>query len=178
MLLEKTLIRIGNKEYARANKSFGLTTLLDQHVRVKGSFVRFQFRAKSGVMQTIELDDATLARDRQAVPQDARRQRSFNMWTEDGKRQCIDSVAVNAYLREITGRTFTAKNFRTWAGTLLAGEGRVRSAGVLVGGGVQAEYRARGRLGGGEAGQHTRGLPEIATFIPPCSMDTEPARPL
>ena len=62
MLLEKTLIRIGNKEYARANNSFGLTTLLDEHVRVKGASVRFHFRAKSGVMQTIELNDATLAR--------------------------------------------------------------------------------------------------------------------
>ena len=61
-LLEKTLIRIGNKEYARANKSFGLTTLLDQHVQIKGSSVKFHFRAKSGVMQTIELDDAPLAR--------------------------------------------------------------------------------------------------------------------
>jgi DNA topoisomerase-1 len=68
MLLERTLIRIGNKEYARANKSFGLTTLLDEHVRVRGSSVRFQFRAKSGVMQTIELNDPTLARHRQALP--------------------------------------------------------------------------------------------------------------
>ena len=119
MLLEKTLIRIGNKEYARANKSFGLTTLLDKHVQVKGSFVRFQFRAKSGVMQTIDLDDATLApivRRYRNMPGKA----LFQYLDQRGKAQCIDSVAVNAYLREITGHTFTAKNFRTWAGTVLA----------------------------------------------------------
>ena len=107
-LLEKTLIRIGNKEYARANKSFGLTTLLDEHVQVKGSSVKFQFRAKSGVMQTIELEDATLARIVQrcrTLPGKA----FFQYLDENGKAQCIDSVAVNGYLRQITGHTFTAK---------------------------------------------------------------------
>ena len=118
-LLEKTLIRIGNKEYARANKSFGLTTLRDEHVSIKGSAVRFQFRAKSGVMQTIELNDAALARI-------VRRCRNlpgkalFQYLDAGGTPQCIDSVAVNAYLRGITGHPFTAKNFRTWAGTVLA----------------------------------------------------------
>jgi len=119
MLLEKTLIRIGNKEYARANKSFGLTTLLDEHVRVRGNSLRFQFRAKSGVMQTIELNDATLAR----IVERCRKlpgKGLFQYLDEHGEPQCIDSVAVNAYLREITGHTFTAKNFRTWAGTVLA----------------------------------------------------------
>ena len=119
MLLEKTLIRIGNKEYARANKSFGLTTLLDEHVQVKGSSVRFQFRAKSGVVQTIDLEDATLApimRRCRRLPGKA----LFQYLDENRKAQCIDSVAVNAYLREITGHAFTAKNFRTWAATVLA----------------------------------------------------------
>ena len=118
-LLEKTLIRIGNKEYARANKSFGLTTLRDEHVRIKGSAVRFQFRAKSGVVQTIELNDAALARIVRRcrnVPGKA----LFQYLDADGAPQCIDSVAVNTYLRGITGRSFTAKNFRTWAGTVLA----------------------------------------------------------
>ena len=118
-LLEKTLIRIGNKEYARANKSFGLTTLLDEHVQVKGSSMKFQFRAKSGVMQTIELDDATLAK----IVKRCRKlpgRTLFQYLDENGVPQCIDSVAVNAYLREITGQNFTAKNFRTWAGTVLA----------------------------------------------------------
>jgi DNA topoisomerase-1 len=119
LLLEKTLIRIGNKEYARANDSYGLTTLQDDHVRVKGSSVRFQFRAKSGVMQTIELNDATLAR----IVARVRRlpgKALFQYLDEDGKAQCVDSVAVNRYLRDITGHSFTAKNFRTWAGTVLA----------------------------------------------------------
>lgn len=120
-LLEKTLIRIGNKEYVRANNSFGLTTLLDEHVRITGSSVVFHFRAKSGVMQRIELNDATLAR----VVKRCRRlpgKTLFQYLDERGKPQCVDSVAVNAYLREITGHTFTAKNFRTWAGTVLAAQ--------------------------------------------------------
>lgn len=118
-LLERTLIRIGNKEYARANHSFGLTTLLDQHVQIKGAAVTFCFRAKSGVMQTIEVKDATLARiirRCRRLPGDM----LFQYVGSDGKSQSVDSGAVNAYLREITGRPFTAKNFRTWAGTLLA----------------------------------------------------------
>ena len=118
-LLEKTLIRIGNKEYARTNKSFGLTTLLDDHVQIKGPVLTFRFRAKSGVMQTIELNDARLAREVRAfraLPGRA----LFQYVDARGKRQCVDSVSVNTYLREITGRPFTAKNFRTWAGTVLA----------------------------------------------------------
>jgi DNA topoisomerase-1 len=118
-LLEKTLIRIGNKEYARANKSFGLTTLLDEHVKIEGATLRFHFRAKSGVMQTIELNDATLARIVKKF-RELPGQTLFQYLDSDGKRQCIDSVAVNAYLREITGLSFTAKNFRTWAATVLA----------------------------------------------------------
>jgi DNA topoisomerase I len=119
MLLEKTLIRIGNKEYARANRSFGLTTLLDQHVQIKGASVIFRFRAKSGVMQTIEVNDTALAR----ILRRCRRmpgEALFQYFDADGKRQTIDSTDVNAYIREITGRSFTAKNFRTWAGTVLA----------------------------------------------------------
>ena len=158
MLLEKTLIRIGNKEYARANKSFGLTTLLDQHVQIKGASVTFHFRAKSGVMQTIEVNDAALAR----IVKRCRRmpgEALFQYVDADGKRQCVDSTAVNAYLREITGRSFTAKNFRTWAGTVLAAKAVCDLPGVHVGHGVQAEHRARGRCGRGEAGQHPRRLP-------------------
>jgi DNA topoisomerase-1 len=119
MLLEKTLIRIGNKEYARANKSFGLTTLLDQHVEIEGASVMFRFRAKSGVIQTIEVNDAALAR----IVRRCRKMPGaalFQYVDADGKRQSVDSTAVNAYIREITGRSFTAKNFRTWAGTVLA----------------------------------------------------------
>ena len=119
LLLEKTLIRIGNKEYARANNSFGLTTLLDQHVQIKGASVTFHFRAKSGVMQTIEVNDVALARILKRcrqMPGEA----LFQYVDANQKRQTVDSTAVNAYLGEITGRSFTAKNFRTWAGTVLA----------------------------------------------------------
>jgi DNA topoisomerase-1 len=119
LLLEKTLIRIGNKEYARANKSFGLTTLLDQHVQINGAAITFHFRAKSGVMQTIEVHDRALARivkRLRQLPGEA----LFQYVDGKGKRQSVDSTAVNAYLREVTGRPFTAKNFRTWAGTVLA----------------------------------------------------------
>lgn len=119
ILLEKTLIRIGNKEYARTNKSFGLTTLLDHHVQIRGASVTFQFRAKSGVMQKIEVNDALLARLVKRCRQ-VPGKRLFQYVGADGTRQSVDSTAVNAYLRDITGRSFTAKNFRTWAGTVLA----------------------------------------------------------
>ena len=118
-LLEKTLIRIGNREYARANGSFGLTTLRDEHVDVKGASMRFHFRAKSGVMQTIELNDATLApivKKCLKLPGRA----LFQYVGADGRWQCVDSAGVNAYLKDMTGKPFTAKNFRTWAGTVLA----------------------------------------------------------
>jgi len=118
-LLEKTHIRIGNKEYARSNKSFGLTTLLDDHVKVTGSSVRFHFRAKSGVTQDIELNDPAMA----AIVEKCRKlpgRTLFQYLDSDGRPQCIDSVAVNSYLRGVTGRPFTAKTFRTWAATVLA----------------------------------------------------------
>lgn len=118
-LLEKTLIRIGNKEYARANNSFWLTTLLDEHVQIKGGSMSFRFLAKNGIMQTIELEDAPLARivrKCRELPGKA----LFQYLDTDGRRQSVDSAAVNAYLREITGQSFTAKNFRTWAASVLA----------------------------------------------------------
>ncbi len=118
-LLEKTLIRVGNDEYARANRSYGLTTLEDRHVRVRGSRVRFTFRAKSGIYQTIELEDATLARSVKRC-QDLPGQVLFQYLDADGVRQTVGSADVNAYLREISGEDFTAKDFRTWAGTVLA----------------------------------------------------------
>lgn len=118
-LLEKTYIRIGNQEYARLNKSFGLTTLLDEHVRIDGHTITFHFRAKSGVLQTVALTDARMARNIEkcrGIPGRA----LFQYLDADGRRQSVDSTDVNAYLREITGRPFTAKNFRTWAGTVHA----------------------------------------------------------
>jgi DNA topoisomerase-1 len=117
-LLEKTLIRVGNEEYARENKSYGLTTLRDKHVRATDSSLRFAFRGKSGVKHEITLKDRRLAR---VVKQcrDLPGQELFQYIDDDGERRSIDSADVNAYLHEITGQDFTAKDFRTWAGTIL-----------------------------------------------------------
>lgn len=118
-LLERTLIRVGNDEYAKANGSFGLTTLRDRHVTVRGRRVTFRFRAKSGVQQTIDLDDAALARSVKRC-QDLPGQILFQYLDEDGIRRSVSSGDVNAYLKDVTGEDFTAKDFRTWAGTVLA----------------------------------------------------------
>jgi DNA topoisomerase-1 len=117
-LLETTFIRIGNKEYVRANRSFGLTTLRDRHVKISGSTIQFQFRGKSGQDHTIDLKDRRLAR---IVKQcrDIPGYELFQYIDENGQRQTVDSGDVNAYLREITQQDFTAKDFRTWGGTVL-----------------------------------------------------------
>jgi DNA topoisomerase-1 len=119
MLLDKTLIRVGNDEYARANRSFGLTTLRGRHVEVKGAKLHFSFRGKSGVEHAISITDRKLARIVQQC-QDLPGYELFKYLDANGKRQTISSDDVNAYLREITGRDITAKDFRTWAGTMLA----------------------------------------------------------
>jgi DNA topoisomerase I len=117
-LLEKTLIRVGNEEYARENKSYGLTTLRNRHARVEGGTVRFKFKGKSGKDHQITLRDRRLAgivRRLQELPGQA----LFQYVDDEGVEQRIDSGDVNAYLRELTGEEFTAKDFRTWAGTVL-----------------------------------------------------------
>ena len=118
-LLEKTLIRVGNEEYARANRSYGLTTMRDQHAKVAGAHVNFEFRGKSGIQHAVDLRDARLARIVKACL-DLPGYELFQYVDEDGKRQTIDSADVNAYLREVSGEDFTAKDFRTWAGTVMA----------------------------------------------------------
>lgn len=118
-LLEVSLIRVGNEEYARQNKSFGLTTLRDRHVEVAGSTVRFQFRGKSGKQHEVLVDDPRLARIVKRC-QDLPGQELFQFMDDEGRSQTVDSSDVNAYLKEITGQDFTAKDFRTWAGTVLA----------------------------------------------------------
>jgi DNA topoisomerase-1 len=118
-LLEKTLIRVGNEEYARDNGSVGLTTMREKHATIKGTTVRFEFKGKSGVEHAIDLQDARLARIIKAM-RDLPGYELFQYIDEDGKRQSIDSADVNDYLREISGQDFTAKDFRTWAGTVLA----------------------------------------------------------
>jgi DNA topoisomerase-1 len=118
-LLETTLIRVGNQEYARTNKSYGLTTIKNHHVEVEGSKIHFEFRGKSGVEHAIDIRDKRLARVIKQC-QDLPEQELFEYVQEDGSRHHVTSSDVNAYLQEITGQGFTAKDFRTWAGTVLA----------------------------------------------------------
>ena len=118
-LLEKTLIRVGNDEYARTNHSYGLTTIRDEHATVKGSHIRFSFKGKSGVKHEIELTSPKLARivrQCQELPD----QELFAYLDDNGDWHDVKSNDVNAYLHDITGGSFTAKDFRTWAGTMLA----------------------------------------------------------
>jgi DNA topoisomerase I len=118
-LLETTLIRIGNKEYARQNNSFGLTTLRDRHVDVSGATIRFEFRGKGGKEHAVEVHDRRLARIVKNC-RDLPGQKLFQYVDEQGGRQSVQSEDVNVYLREITGEEFSAKDFRTWGGTVLA----------------------------------------------------------
>lgn len=120
-LLETTLIRVGNDQYAKANKSYGLTTMRDRHAEINGSTISFSFTGKSGVDHEIELTDRRLANVVRRC-QDLPGQHLFQYLDEEGHRQTVDSGDVNAYLREISGQDFTAKDFRTWAGTMLAAE--------------------------------------------------------
>ncbi|MEO6057062.1 MAG: DNA topoisomerase IB [Gemmatimonadales bacterium] len=118
-LLECTGIRVGNDEYARSNRSFGLTTLQDRHVEISGSKLSFEFRGKSGKKHQVALTDRRLAKivaRCQAVPGAD----LFQYEDPENGRMTVDSGDVNEYLREITGEEFTAKDFRTWSGTLLA----------------------------------------------------------
>jgi len=118
-LLERTLIRVGNEEYARQNHSFGLTTLRSRHARVHGADVHFEFRGKSGVSHAIDLHDARLARIVKAC-RELPGHELFQYVDAERKRQSVGSTDVNAYLREITNQPFTSKDFRTWGGTVLA----------------------------------------------------------
>lgn len=127
-LLETTLIRIGNEEYARENKSFGLTTLRNRHVEVKGHNLAFEFIGKGGKPWKIELSDPRLARVVKSC-QELPGQELFQYLDETGARRKVSSDDVNAYIREAaSGQEFSAKDFRTWAGTVLAGEALKRHA--------------------------------------------------
>ncbi len=118
-LLERTLIRVGNIEYARENETFGLTTLEDRHVKVRGGTVTFAFTGKSGIDHSLSIVDTRLARIIQRC-QTLPGEHLFQYVDADGNRQDVDSGAVNEYLRDIAGPGITAKDFRTWAGTMLA----------------------------------------------------------
>lgn len=120
-LLEATLIRVGNDQYAKENKSYGLTTMRDRHVDINGSTISFNFNGKAGIEHEIDLQDRRLAAIVKRC-QDLPGQHLFQYIDENGDRQAVDSSDVNDYLKEITGEHFTAKDFRTWAGTMLAAE--------------------------------------------------------
>lgn len=118
-LLEVSLIRVGNEEYARENDSFGLTTMRNKHVDVNGSALRFHFRGKSGKWHDVDIRDRHIAKIVERC-QDLPGQELFQFMDDDGERRDVRSEDVNEYLREISGQDFTAKDFRTWAGTVLA----------------------------------------------------------
>lgn len=120
-LLDETLIRIGNDEYAAENDSYGLTTIEDDHATVRGASIHFEFRAKSGIERSISLSDKRLARIVKQC-QDLPGEDLFAFTDGDGKAVDVTSTHVNHYLRAATGDTFTAKDFRTWGGTVVAAE--------------------------------------------------------
>jgi DNA topoisomerase-1 len=118
-VMEITLIRVGNEEYARTNRSFGLTTLRDRHAKIGKENAVFEFRGKSGKMHKTGFTDRRLARIVKAC-QDLPGQRLFQYVDDEGQLRAVESADVNAYLREAMGQDFSAKDFRTWAGTLTA----------------------------------------------------------
>lgn len=118
-LIEKTNIRIGNLEYEKANNSFGLTTLKDRHVHFEGNKVAFRFKGKKGITHDISMKDRKLANIIKQC-RDVPGRELFQYLDEEGSRHSIDSGMVNEYIREISGENFTAKDFRTWAGTVHA----------------------------------------------------------
>ena len=118
-LLEKTLIRVGNDEYAKTNHSYGLTTLKDHHAQISGSTVRFRFRGKGGIRHDLAVTDRRLARIVRRC-QELPGQELLQYLDENGRVRHVTSTDVNEYLRDATGMDFTAKDFRTWSGTVLA----------------------------------------------------------
>jgi DNA topoisomerase-1 len=118
-LLDLTLLRIGNEDYAKANHSFGLTTLLDRHVQVKGDTLQFEFQGKSGKHWRLAVHDHRIARIVKSC-QELPGQHLFQYVDDDGTRQAVESADVNQYLRAVTGADITAKDFRTWGATVLA----------------------------------------------------------
>ena len=118
-LLETSLIRVGNEEYARQNHSFGLATLRNRHVNVSGSTIRFEFRGKSGVEHTLDINDKRLAKIIKRC-QDLPGYELFQYIDDQGERRAIDAMDVNDYVKQLAGEEFSTKDFRTWHGTVLA----------------------------------------------------------
>jgi DNA topoisomerase-1 len=137
-LLDQTAIRVGNEEYARTNASYGLTTLRNEHVSVEGATLRFCFRGKSGKEHEVEAHDRRVARIVRRM-EELPGQRLFEYKDETGEVHAIESADVNDYLREISGEDFTAKDFRTWSGSVVA----LRSLTDLGAGDAEAEAERR-----------------------------------
>jgi DNA topoisomerase I len=126
-LMQRTCVRVGNDCYALANGSYGLTTLRDRHASIRGAEVRFKFKGKGGKLHEVSLEDARLARIVRRC-REVPGQRLFQFVDEDGKPHAVTSGDVNEYLRRVTGEPFSAKDFRTWTGTLLAVHGLATSS--------------------------------------------------
>ncbi|HEY6324260.1 MAG TPA: DNA topoisomerase IB [Thermoanaerobaculia bacterium] len=154
-LLETTLIRVGNEEYARENESFGLTTMRSRHVDIAGATLRFRFRGKSGREHEVAISDRRLARVVRAC-RELPGYELFQCVDESGERQAVDSADVNEYLRDVTGEDFTAKDFRTWGGTVLA-LAALRTAGAVRPAAAEGEAGEAGEEG--EEGEEKPGPP-------------------
>jgi DNA topoisomerase-1 len=136
-LLETTLVRVGNEEYARENRSYGLTTLRNRHAKVQGTQLKFSFRGKAGKQHSVGIRDRRLARVVKMC-QELPGQRLFEYVDQEGAVQPIDSDDVNEYLREAMGDDFSAKDFRTWAGTVLAARALQELDAAVEGGAVES----------------------------------------
>ena len=181
-LLETTFIRVGNEEYARSNKSFGLTTLKDRHVQIGRTKLRFHFRGKSGVEHEISVDDPHAWRASSDAAGTCPARSCSSTSTTTGDPATIDSADVNDYIREVAGDDFTAKDFRTWAGTVLAATalaklgasgGPATEAVLFVG--PTATSRARFQLSPSVWATRRRSA-ESATSIPRSSLRTSKGR--
>ena len=158
-LLDHTLIRIGNQRYLRDNQSYGLTTLRNRHVEVKGSSIRFQFRGKRGVEHNVTLNDrrlANLLKRCMELPGQA----LFQYLDADGQRHSVGSAEVNQFLQQLTGADFTAKDYRTWAGSSLALD-LLRPLAWGTGGRGQTPGGRHRSPGGHAPGQYPGGLPPL-----------------
>ena len=166
-LLETTLIRVGNDDYARSNGSYGLTTLRDPHVKVQGAELRFQFKGKSGKAWKLRIGNRRVAKIVRAC-QELPGQELFQYLDEDGEVRDVDSADVNAYLREITGSDITAKDFRTWAGTVMAALALQEFERFDSQAAAEEEPARCDRTRGCAAGQHAARSAASAMCIPRC----------
>ena len=192
-LLERTLFRVGNVAYTRNNRSYGLTTLRRRHVTVRGASLRFEFRGKSGVTHSAKITDRRIARIVQRC-QELPGQELFKYLDDEERRQAVDSGDINEYLRQISGQDVTAKDFRTWAGTISAAMalselGPATSERETKKNVVQAVDRVAGRLGNTRAvcrkyyvhpavlDAYERGLVMELPPTPPAELDEKRERP-